>query len=216
MRSDQRLGSEAGGVPQASSDQATMDAAATESGIVLLRSLLLACSRGDEVAFGKLYQLTAAKMFGVALTMLRRPDLAEEVLQEAYIRIWRKACQYDPALSSPITWMVRIVRNLAIDTMRRTIIESGSGDEEVLSALPSLQEGALDIIEASEQRGLAFAALKALDPIQRTLIVAAYVRGESREQLAARFGKPVSTIKTWLRRALLQAQMSLKDAVNAH
>ena len=112
--------------------------------------------------------------------------------------------------------MVRIVRNHAIDTMRRTVIESGSGDEELLSALPSLQEGALDIIEASEQRGLAFAALKALDPIQRTLIVAAYVRGESREQLAARFGKPVSTIKTWLRRALLQAQMSLKDAVNAH
>jgi RNA polymerase sigma-70 factor (ECF subfamily) len=169
----------------------------------------VACACADEAAFGRLYELTARKMFGVALMILRRSDLAEEVIQEAYVRIWHKAGQYDPSLSSPITWMVTIVRNLAIDTRRRAVIESGSGDEDVLSTLPSLQESALENIEASEQRGLAFAALKALDPFQRTLIVAAYVRGESREQLAARFGRPVSTIKTWLRRALLQARSSL-------
>jgi len=191
-------------------NRAPADRATAEDGGRLLRSLLVACARGDEAAFGRVYELTARKMFGVALTILRRADLAEEVIQEAYIRIWHKAGQYDPSLSSPITWMVTIVRNLAIDARRRTVIESGSGDEGVLSALPSLQESALENIEASEQRGLAFAALKALDPFQRTLIVAAYVRGESREQLAARFGRPVSTIKTWLRRALLQVQISQK------
>jgi RNA polymerase sigma-70 factor (ECF subfamily) len=109
--------------------------------------------------------------------------------------------------------MVTIVRNLAIDTRRRKVIDYGSDDDGVLSTLPSLQESALENIEASEQRGLAFAALKALDPFQRTLIVAAYVRGESREQLAARFGRPVSTIKTWLRRALLQVQISQKAVI---
>jgi RNA polymerase sigma-70 factor, ECF subfamily len=191
-------------------NRAPSDCAMAEDGVGLLRSLLVACARADEAAFGRLYELTARKMFGVALTILRRSDLAEEVIQEAYIRIWHKAGQYDPSLSSPITWMATIVRNLAIDTRRRTIIESGIGDEDVLSALPSLQQSALENIEASEQRGVAFAALKALHPFQRTLIVAAYVRGESREQLAARFGRPVSTIKTWLRRALLQVQISQK------
>jgi len=179
----------------------------------MLSSLLVACASGDEAAFGRLYELTARKMFGVALTILRRSDLAEEVIQEAYIRIWRKAGQYDPSLSSPITWMVTIVRNLAIDTRRRKVIDYGGDDDGVLSTLPSLQESALENIEASEQRGLAFAALKALDPFQRTLIVAAYVRGESREQLAARFGRPVSTIKTWLRRALLQVRISQKAVI---
>jgi RNA polymerase sigma-70 factor, ECF subfamily len=197
------------GAPQ-EANRAPADRATAEDGVWLLRSLLVACARGDEAAFGRVYELTARKMFGVALMILRRSDLAEEVIQEAYIRIWHKAGQYDPSLGSPITWMVTIVRNLAIDARRRTVIESGGGDEDVLSALPSLQESALENIEASEQRGLAFAALKALDPFQRTLIVAAYVRGESREQLAARFGRPVSTIKTWLRRALLQVQISQK------
>jgi len=197
------------GAPQ-EANRAPADRATAEDGVRLLRSLLVACACGDEAAFGRLYELTARKMFGVALTILRRSDLAEEVIQEAYVRIWHKAAQYDPSLSSPITWMVTIVRNLAIDTRRRAIIESGGDDEDVLSTLPSLQESALENIEASEQRGLAFAALKALDPFQRTLIVAAYVRGESREQLAARFGRPVSTIKTWLRRALLQVQISQK------
>jgi RNA polymerase sigma-70 factor, ECF subfamily len=191
-------------------NRAPVDRATAEDGVRLLRSLLIACACADEVAFGRLYELTARKMFGVALMILRCSDLAEEVIQEAYVRIWHKAGQYDPSLSSPITWMVTIVRNLAIDTRRRAIIESGDDDDDVLSTLPSLQESALENIEASERRGLAFAALKALDPFQRTLIVAAYVRGESREQLAARFGRPVSTIKTWLRRALLQVQISQK------
>ncbi len=192
---------------------ARTDRAIAQDGVGMLSSLLVACASGDEAAFGRLYELTARKMFGVALTILRRSDLAEEVIQEAYIRIWRKAGQYDPSLSSPITWMVTIVRNLAIDTRRRKVIDYGGDDDGVLSTLPSLQESALENIEASEQRGLAFAALKALDPFQRTLIVAAYVRGESREQLAARFGRPVSTIKTWLRRALLQVQISQKAVI---
>ena len=187
-----------------------------EFGTERLRRLLVACSHGDEAAFARLYESTKNKMFGVALTIVRRSDLAEEIIQEAYIRIWRKADRYDPALGSPITWMVTIVRNLAIDALRRPPIEANIGDEDVLLSLPYLEGNALENIEASERRGRALAALRALDPIQRTLIVAAYVRGESREQLAARFGRPVGTIKTWLRRALLQAAMSVSTAVTEY
>lgn len=192
------------------------DCASDENGMQRLAHLLVASNNGDQAAFAQLYDLTKSKLFGVALTMLRRSDLAEDVLQDAYIRIWRKAAQFDPALGSPVTWMTTIVRNLAIDALRRPLIQSNSGDEGVLLALPAEQEDALEGIQASENRGRALAALQALDPVQRTLIVAAYVRGESREQLAARFGKPVNTIKTWLRRALLEARTSMSNAMTEY
>jgi RNA polymerase sigma-70 factor (ECF subfamily) len=184
-----------------------------DKGIERLRHLLVASSRGDQAAFAELYDLTKSKLFGVALTMLQRSDLAEEVLQEAYIRIWQKADHYDPALASPITWMMTIVRNLAIDALRRPFAWAKVADESVLLNLPAEQEDALEAMQACEERGRAFAALRSLDSLQRTLIVAAYVRGESREQLALRFGKPVNTIKTWLRRALLEARVSISSAV---
>jgi RNA polymerase sigma-70 factor (ECF subfamily) len=184
-----------------------------EDGIVQIQQLLAASSRGEQAAFAKLYDLTKSKLFGVALTMLRRPDLAEEILQEAYVRIWQKAGHYDPALGSPITWMMTIVRNLAIDALRRPFLLARIADESVLLNLPAEQESALEAMQAGEERGRAFAALQSLNSLQRTLIVAAYVRGESREQLALRFGKPVNTIKTWLRRALLEARISMLNAV---
>jgi RNA polymerase sigma-70 factor, ECF subfamily len=189
------------------------DCAGAISGIERLKRLLLACGHKDEAAFGELYVLTKRNLFGVALKILRRSDLAEEVLQEAYIRIWRKADHYDPALGSPITWMTAIVRNLAIDAVRRPANEGNTDDDSILVELPASQENALEAIEASEKRGRAFAALVALDPLQRTLIVAAYVKGESREQLAIRFDRPVGTIKTWLRRALLKAELSMASAM---
>jgi RNA polymerase sigma-70 factor (ECF subfamily) len=192
------------------------DFAFGDDGIGRLRNLLVASSRGEQAAFAELYDLTKGKLFGVALTILRRPDVAEEILQEAYIRIWQKAGQYDPALASPITWMVTIVRNLAIDFLRRPILSTGGSDESLLLTLPSEQESALEGMQACEERGRAFTALRALNPVQRTLIVAAYVHGESREQLALRFGKPANTIKTWLRRALLEARMSMSNAMGVY
>lgn len=186
-----------------------------ESGVERLQRLLMASSHGDQGAFSELYNLTRSKLFGIAIRILRRSDVAEDVLQEAYVRIWRNAASYKPTRGSPITWMVTIVRNLAIDIVRRPAIEADS-DDFLLLGLPGDQESALDGIQASEERLKAFIALQALDTRQRHLIIAAYVHGESREKLAARFGKPVSTIKTWLRRAVLEAQASLRDAVSEH
>jgi RNA polymerase sigma-70 factor, ECF subfamily len=192
--------------------QVTAVRATAETGMELLRSLIVSCAHGDQNAFARLHRLTKRKMFGVALRLLHRPDLAEEIVQEAYIRIWHRASYFDPALSSPITWMVTIVRNLAIDTVRRTRMEGCSIEEGVLLDMPSLEDSALDKIEASEKRGLALMALQGLDPVQRSLIVAAYVRGYSREQLAAKYRAPVSTIKTWIRRAIIQAAASVTTA----
>src|SRR3979490_2069269 len=81
--------------------------------------LIAAVAKGDEAAFERLYAATRAKLFGVVLRILRRQDLAEEVIQEAYIKVWNSAGQFNPALASPITWMVSIARNRAIDVVRK-------------------------------------------------------------------------------------------------
>src|SRR5271156_5934425 len=81
--------------------------------------LIAAVAKGDEAAFERLYAATRAKLFCVVLRILRRQDLAEEVIQEAYVKIWNSARQLNPGLSSPITWMASIARNRAIGVVRR-------------------------------------------------------------------------------------------------
>src|ERR1700743_601542 len=81
--------------------------------------LIAAVAKGDQVAFERLYEATRAKLFGVVLRILKRQELAEEVLQEAYVKIWNSAGQFNPGLASPITWMVSIARNRAIDLVRK-------------------------------------------------------------------------------------------------
>src|SRR5690348_17884034 len=78
-----------------------------------LVELIAAVAKGDETAFDRLYAATRAKLYGVVLRILRRHDLADEVMQETYLKIWNSAGQFDAALSSPITWMVAIARNRA-------------------------------------------------------------------------------------------------------
>ncbi len=177
-----------------------------------LHSLLAASAAGDQIAFSQFYDLTRRKLFGIAISILKRPDLAEEVLQEAYVKIWHHVGSYDPARSSPVTWTVTIVRNHALDVVRRKdiILEC---DEQAMLCLPDDKETALESLEAADHRSQALAALRSLTPLQRSLIVAAYIHGESREQLAARFGTPVGTIKTWLRRAILAAQASIANDI---
>src|SRR3982751_3739745 len=93
-----------------------------------LVGLIAAVAKGDQAAFERLYGATRAKLFGVVLRILRRQDLAEEVIQEAYVKIWNSAGRFDPGLASPITWMASIARNRAIDVVRKR--SEGSIEEE--------------------------------------------------------------------------------------
>ena len=99
--------------------------------------LIAAVAKGDEAAFERLYAATRAKLFGVVLRILRRQDLAEEVIQEAYVKIWHSAGSFNPGQSSPITWMASIARNRAIDVVRKRS-EASIEDE------PSAMEVAAD------------------------------------------------------------------------
>jgi len=154
-----------------------------------------------------MYDTTRRKLFGIALMVLRRRDLAEDVMQEAFIRIWRSAASFDPARGMPITWMATIVRNLAIDVKRSPAAEPT--DDSELTVIPFNGRSALEELEASDDQRRLRTAMKTLDPLKRKLVIAAYINGESREQLSQRFGAPVNTIKTWLRRAVLDIRAAI-------
>jgi RNA polymerase sigma-70 factor (ECF subfamily) len=174
-------------------------AQATES----LADLLGRIAARDAAAFSALYKGTSAKLYGVVARILPRGDAAADALQEAYVRIWEKAGEFDPAKGSPLAWMASIARNRALDEVRR--VRPGS-----LEDLPESFEPAADEVDplAARERSEALVkllnCLQSLDEEKRAVVLLAYYRGSSREALALRFGRPVPTIKTWLHRSLAQ------------
>jgi RNA polymerase sigma-70 factor (ECF subfamily) len=180
-----------------------------------LGMLLFRCAQGDHVAFEDLFNATKPKLFGTALLIVKRRDLAEEVVQEAYVRIWTKAYTYESSLGSPIAWMATIARNLAINMIRRPLFEI-QADECALIEVPADSPSVLEEIELLQDQSHALNALGNLDAMSQRLIIAAYLHGESREALSARFGIPVNTVKTWIRRGLLATRACLADADGLH
>jgi RNA polymerase sigma-70 factor (ECF subfamily) len=163
--------------------------------------LIAAVAKGDEAAFERLYGATRAKLFGVVLRILRRQDLAEEVIQETYVKIWNSAGRFDPALASPITWMASIARNRAIDVVRKR-------SEVSIEEEPTAMEVAADTPdplarrEMTEELKRLLECVGRLEPERQKLVLLAYYNGWSREQLAVKFETPVNTVKTWLRRSM--------------
>jgi RNA polymerase sigma-70 factor (ECF subfamily) len=170
--------------------------------------LLAAVAKGDEPAFERPYAATRAKLYGVAFRILRRADLADEVMQDTYLKLWRSAGEFDPRLASPITWMVAIARNRAIDLVRKKTEVSIEEESDVFDFAADTPDP-LAKREMTEELQRLLACMARLDEERRRLVLFAYYHGWSREQLAAKFEKPVNTIKTWLRRALLEIRECL-------
>jgi RNA polymerase sigma-70 factor (ECF subfamily) len=167
-----------------------------------LAALLAKVAARDRAAFAALYRATAPKLYGVVARILAHGD-ASEALQEAYVKIWQRAGDYDAAKGSPLAWMATIARNRALDEARRSRPVS-------LEDMPEGFEpaGVSEHPLASRERSQTYAALMRcldrLEPDKRALVLAAYYRGASREALAARYNAPVGTVKTWLRRSLAE------------
>jgi RNA polymerase sigma-70 factor (ECF subfamily) len=173
-----------------------------------LVGLIADVARGDAAAFERLYIATRAKLYGIALRILRRQDLAEEVIQETYVKVWRSASQFDPALASPITWMSSIARNRAIDLVRK---KGEASIEEEPQAMDVAADSADPLArrEMTEELKRVLECIGRLDPDRQRLLLLAYYNGWSREQLAEQFATPVNTVKTWLRRSLLDIRECL-------
>ena len=170
--------------------------------------LLAAVAKGDQAAFERLYAATRAKLYGVVLRILRRADLADEVMQETYAKVWRTAGEFDPKLASPVTWMVAIARNRAIDLVRK---KTEISIEETPSALEVAGDNPDPLArrEITDDLRRLLGCLGGLDEERRRMVLLAYYNGWSRDELSAKFDKPVNTIKTWLRRSLIEIRECL-------
>jgi RNA polymerase sigma-70 factor (ECF subfamily) len=164
-----------------------------------LAELLARTARQDRAAFGELYALTRAKLFGVTRRILIRGDLAEEALQESYVRIWSHASRYDSGAASAMTWMIAIARNQAIDLRRKA-------NERIATRAVALEDVTLVAPQASADDSADLRRVReclgGLNPDSRDMVLLAYHQGYSREELAVRFSRPVATVKTVLRRSL--------------
>jgi len=175
-----------------------------------LRAWLAAAGRQDAAAFRALYDAAAPKLFGFALRILRKRELAEEALQEGFVSIWHAAPNYQAGLAAPLTWMAAIVRNKALDILRRT--DDTLELDVTMDAL--LRDDASTPAEASEMssdaRALA-SCMSRLENLHRLAIGLAFFHDLSHTEVAQRMSLPVGTIKTWIRRGMEKLKLCLSQ-----
>jgi RNA polymerase sigma-70 factor (ECF subfamily) len=168
-----------------------------------LMRLLAATAEGDKNAFSRLYRLTSPKLYAIAIRILKTEGQAQECLQEAYLSVWRQAATYQAGKAAPMTWLVTIVRNRALDMLRRQRHELRQEEIELdlLSAPPSGET--LDRMAIEK-------CLQELKTDQRACLQLAYFEGLTHPELADRLRHPIGTIKTWIRRGLEQLRQCLE------
>ena len=164
---------------------------------------------GDgEAALRQLYDLTSSKLYGVALRVAGKRDWAEDVLQEAFINIWRIAGDYRSTLSPPMAWMGVIVRSRALDFLRRRTSERADSVQELDDYINDTVAGdsanPMDTTQASEQAWALHECLRKLDNKHREVVSLAYMRDLSHGEMAEQLKLPLGTVKTWIRRGLEQ------------
>ena len=179
-----------------------------DDGRARLADALARTARGDRDAFARVYASTSAKLFGVCLRILRERETAEEVLQETYLTVWSKAHQFDPDRASPITWLVTIARNKALDRLRAS--RGPAAPLEAAADEPDPMPLADVTAEASDGYRRLAGCLDALEPRHATAIRTAFYEGVTYELLARREAVPVGTMKSWIRRGLLSLRACLE------
>ncbi len=174
-----------------------------------IHSLIVRVAEGDDQAFALLYSATSAKLLGVALRISHRNDWAEDILQEAFLRIWDHAADYRPELGAPMTWMSTIVRNRAIDWIRRDRGERSFDEMSDHDALTSADPSPLDWALAGAEARALKACLDELHEKQSASILMSYVEGYTHAEVAERLDSPLGTVKTWIGRGLYRLKECL-------
>jgi RNA polymerase sigma-70 factor (ECF subfamily) len=194
-----------------------------------LAQLLARTGLGDRRAFAQLYDKTSGHLFAVVLRIQRERAVAEEVLQEIYITLWRQAAGFDAARSQPLTWLTHIARHRAIDSLRRAeaqprAAEFAAGPDDAdddgdaahrraLEALPDEAAGPLELLsQASDARQLGH-CMEHLSAAQRQCVALAFYDGLTHSEVAERLRQPLGTVKSWVRRALLALKSCLDRSV---
>lgn len=157
---------------------------------------LNACAQGDRQALQRLYEQEGARLLGVARRLVREQALAEDIVHDAFIRIWNNAARYDPARGSARGWIFSVTRHLALNFLRDNARHVQ--DEHALETLLDDNGGAEQLAQGARLN----LCLEQLEPNRRQCIVHAYVDGYSHAQIATRLGAPLGTVKAWVKRSL--------------
>ncbi|WP_233859911.1 sigma-70 family RNA polymerase sigma factor [Paraburkholderia sp. HD33-4] len=174
-----------------------------------LTGLLLQTRDHDKAAFAELYRLTSSKLFGTCLRMLRDRGEAEDILQEVYVTVWQRANTFDPSRSSAMTWLVTLARNRTIDRLRQhreSLWDDDESEPEIADDTPSPAA----LAEQSQQRQRLERCLEQLGAPQREAVRAAFFSGATYSELAQRASVPLGTMKSWIRRSLIQLKGCLE------
>lgn len=186
---------------------------ADTSRALLSRAIARVANR-DSDALKYVYRHTSAKLFGVCLRILNDREEAEDVLQDVYLTVWNKADRFDAEKASPITWLVSLARNRAIDRLRARAARGGSaataGVEEA-EALPDGAPLASTLIEDEDDRRRLEGCLDQLDPKHAGAVRTAFFEGVTYEALANMLSVPLGTMKSWIRRSLISLRACLES-----
>lgn len=178
-----------------------------------LAEALAKVALGDRAALRRVYEMTSAHLFSIALRILNRRDVAEDVLQESFISVWQNAVSYNASASQPMTWLISIVRNKAIDVLR----SAPARYENTHSANGEMPESAdgrgssLDLLMSAADAMAIRACLEALEATQRQSLALAYYHGLSHSEIAGQIEAPLGTVKAWVRRGLERLKRCLEN-----
>ncbi|MES2414836.1 MAG: sigma-70 family RNA polymerase sigma factor [Pseudomonadota bacterium] len=179
-----------------------------ESPDTQLIALIDRVALSDESALRELYDLTSSRLYGVAVRVVTNREWAEDVLQDAFLNIWRIAGDYKASLSPPMAWMGLVVRSRGLDFLRRRKSDRADSVQELDDIISDTVAGdspnPMDVAQASEQAWALHQCLSQLENKQREVVSLAYMRDLSHGELADQLKLPLGTVKTWIRRGLEQ------------
>lgn len=166
--------------------------------------LLQQVALGDRRAFAALYQKAAPKLFAVLTRILGTGQEAEDALQEVFTRVWARADRFDPEKGQAMAWLITVARNRAIDRLRARPVEVTGAEADMADSVTSAAPGVLDQMHRGETARQIVDCLGQLEPDRSEAVKLAYLAGASYQALAERFSVPLNTMRTWLRRSLIQ------------
>ncbi len=177
--------------------------AGTEPNESRLAELLQAVAMKDRSAFEAFYDATTERVLSLALRITQKIEIAEEVLGDVYLQVWRQADRFDPARGNALAWLTTLCRSRALDTVRKNSTAPTHSAAPISDVPePASSEFPQDMLLAVEEHSALHAALEKLQPEQRQLLALAYFRGYSHRELSRFTGMPLGTVKTQLRRTV--------------
>ncbi|MES3023076.1 MAG: sigma-70 family RNA polymerase sigma factor [Pseudomonadota bacterium] len=180
--------------------------------------LLRGIGEGDCGAFRELHAMVEARLLPSAMRIVKNHEVADDVLQESFISIWKNAHTFNGAIASPLTWMTTIVRNKALDQLRSNQFRNQCISlQDCDGAMMDLcDKGATpcESLEGLQVRRLMDVGLSTLDSLHRTAIELAYFQDLTHAEVADEMALPLGTIKTWIRRGCAQMRQQIRRAEN--